>query len=112
MTEDQSEQLISEFYGIDRAGRRVENVGIYSNGKMAHWSERRGYVFYVLKDADLRQEIERVFGWSDLVELSPATSNQQRQQILTELQAKARGDQGMAHEEAGVPLAPGVVAVT
>jgi hypothetical protein len=39
---------------------------------MAHWSERRGYVFYDLTEGNPRQEVARVFGWAELTELSPA----------------------------------------
>jgi hypothetical protein len=48
MAEWHSDKLIIEFYGIDAAVRRVDNVGVYASGKMAHWSERRGYVFNML----------------------------------------------------------------
>ncbi len=93
MTDENGDTLILEFYGIDHAQRRVDNVGIYASGRMAHWSERRGYVFYDLTEGNPRQEVARVFGWAELTELSPGTPNSRRRQILTELQARARGDQ-------------------
>ena len=71
MTDEHADGLVLEFYGIDPTQGRVDNVGVYASGKMAHWNERRGYVFYELKDDDPRQDVVRVFGWSYITELSP-----------------------------------------
>lgn len=92
MTDEDADRLIAEYYGIDAAARRVDNVGIYASGKMAHWSERRGYVFHVINEAGAREEIARLFNWVEVTELSPATPNHLRRQILSDLQAKARGE--------------------
>lgn len=106
MADDNADELIAEFYGFDPVARRVDNVGIYASGKMAHWSERRGYVFHVLKDGGGREEIERIFKWTDVTELSPATPNHHRRQILDALQAKARGEQPKILESFQASIAP------
>ena len=101
--DEHGDTLILEFYGIDRAQCRVDNVGIYASGRMAHWSERLGYVFHQLTDGKPYLDVTRVFGWAELTELSPATPNGLRRQILLDLQAKARGEPP-EQEEAAPPL--------
>jgi hypothetical protein len=106
MTDENGDTLILELYGIDDAQRRVDNVGIYASGRMAHWSERRGYIFYELADDNPRQDVARVFGWSNVTELGPGTPNSRRRQILIELQARARGDQPDLKERPSASTTP------
>ena len=89
MTDEDYDEITTEFCGIDPATLKVENVAITRRGKISHWTSRRGYVCHVMTGADARKEVNRIFGWIELAELHPRTPNDERLKILMDLQAKA-----------------------
>ena len=91
MSDEIYDDIITEFYGIDPASCKVDNVAITRSGAMSHWTAKRGYVRYAMTGPDAREEVIRLFGWLELVELHPQTPNDQRLKILLDLQAKASG---------------------
>jgi hypothetical protein len=89
MTDDDYDEIVTEFYGIDPATHKVDNVAITRAGKIWHWSSKRGYAFHSMTGSDARAEVIKVFGWVELIELHPRTPNDKRLEILMDLQAKA-----------------------
>jgi len=83
------DEIITEFYGIDTTRRKIDNVGITRGGRITHWTDKKGYVFYLMTEKDARKNIAKIFGWVELVKVHPRIANDERHKILTDLQAKA-----------------------
>jgi hypothetical protein len=89
MSDDVYDEIITEFYGIDPASLKVDNVAVTRTGTISHWTAKRGYTRYPGAGPDARETVVRIFEWMELVELHPQTPNHQRLKILMDLQAKA-----------------------
>ena len=89
MTDEYYDEIVTEFYGIDPATLKVDNVAITRSGKISHWTSKRGYAYHSMTGPDARTEVIRIFGWVGLTELHPQTPNDKRLEILMDLQAKA-----------------------
>lgn len=81
------DELVQEFYGINTATFRVDNVAITRSGKISQWTER-GYVLRQTGSEGVRADIARYFGLTELVDVHPRTPNDKRRRIITELNAK------------------------
>ena len=88
MTDDGYEEIVKEFYGIDPLTRKVDNVAISRSGKISHWTEKKGYEIHLMTGKDARNEVAKIFGLVELVEVHPGTPNDKRLKILLDLQAK------------------------
>ena len=89
MNVEYNDEIITEFYGIDTKKRKIDNVGITRGGRIAHWTDKRGYVFYLMTEKEARNNVAKILGWVELVEVHPQSPNNERHKILNDLQSKA-----------------------
>lgn len=89
MIDELYDEIITEFYGIDTTRRKIDNVAITRGGRIIHWTDKKGYVFYSMTEKDARKNVAKTLAWVELVEVDPRTPNDERHKILTDLQAKA-----------------------
>jgi len=70
---DARDDLVQEFYGINTVTSKVDNVAITS-GTISPWTER-GYVLRPTGSEDVRADIARYFGLTELIGVYPRTPN-------------------------------------
>jgi hypothetical protein len=85
---DARDDLVQEFYGINTATFKVDNVAITRSGKISQWTER-GYVLRQTGSEGVRADIARYFGLTELIDVHPRTPNDKRRKVIAELNAKA-----------------------
>jgi hypothetical protein len=92
MRQDDSfyDDLVQEFYGLDRGTLTVDSVSITKSGKMYRWTEADGYISARLSGPSMQEEVTRHFGLIYLVAVQPDASVKLRQQIMRGLTATAR----------------------
>jgi hypothetical protein len=85
---DIHDELVQEFYGIDPARRRVENVAVTRSGRISHWTIDKGYVIHQMTGTDAGSEVARLFGLIELVEVAPRTPPSKRRELMEALHAR------------------------
>ena len=84
-----NDDLVQEFYGLDRKTLSVDSVSITKSGKMHRWSPAKGYVSADMSGPNMQEEVTRHFGMSNLVAVQPHASVELRQQIMRGLRNTA-----------------------
>ena len=65
------DNVVQEFYGLDRDTMSVDSVWIMKSGKMYRWTEANGYVRAQLSGPSMQAEVTRNFGLIYLVAVQP-----------------------------------------
>jgi hypothetical protein len=84
------DDIVEEFYGLDRDTMSVDSVSIMKSGKMYRWTEANGYVCAQLSGPSMQAEVTRNFGLIYLVAVQPDASVELRQQVIRGLRNTAR----------------------
>jgi hypothetical protein len=85
-----NDELVQEFYGLDRETMLVDSVSITMSGKMHRWTDANGYLTAQLSGPSVQAEVTRHFGLIYLVAVQPDASVRLRQQVMRGLRATAQ----------------------